>query len=121
MLTLLVACLVLVFVLAGFALLALVGLITVGVVSTSVFIGVHQRSATKGFLAFTLTTFAVIGCALGCASGEILYRILHQGTVATSLLLGAFVGLIAGILFGRIAFRLLQRFITYLRQKLTSS
>lgn len=99
-------------------LLIIFGLISFGVLSASVLIGINKKSFALGFKTFLVSTSTICGFLL-CGFGFwILNQFLHWWTTQTALTIGAALGLFAGLAFGLISFYVLQRLTTYLKHQL---
>lgn len=99
-------------------LLIIFGLISFGILSASVLIGINRKSFALGFKTFLVSTSTIFGLLLCGLGFWILNQILHWWTTQTALTIGAALGLLAGLAFGLIAFYVLQRLTTYLRDQL---
>ena len=106
-------------ILAALAVLAILGLIPIGIITTSIFVGIQKRSAEKGFKFFLVLTAAMGGTVMGGLSAFLFHYLLHsQYTIPTVIAAGAFLGLIAGIAFGNILFYVFQRLVVFVKQKM---
>jgi len=101
-------------------LLALFGLVTAGILSAGVLVGLYRKSNSAGFK----TIMAVTGCLSGVLIGEIAFYLinrayqLHLSGVAV-LGIGGFCGLVGGMLLGIVMFLLIRAFLNYCRAKLS--
>ena len=114
---------IMVFVGAGIALTLLglsivFGLISFGILSTSIIVGLNKKSFAKGFKTFIILE-STIGGLLFCSAGFwLLNRIVHWWTGQTAILTGVTCGLIAGLVFGLLVNYVLQRVTNYFKTKL---
>ena len=79
------------------------GLLALGVLSTSVAVGLYKRSIASGFKTLVISTSTVGGSIIGALGIFILFKITHWGNVPFSTLAGAIGGSIAGLCFGFLA------------------
>jgi hypothetical protein len=99
-------------------LLLLFGIIAVGLISSSVLVGLYNKSFLKGFRIFIIGS-STIGCLiLGTACFIIYNKIVHYWTLQTSIFVGALSGSIAGFLLGIILFYVTQKLIRFFYSKL---
>jgi len=107
-------------VVATLAMLALFGLVTAGILSAGILVGLYRKSITSGFK----TVVAVTGCLSGILIGEIAFYLinrlyhLHLSGVSV-LLIGGFCGLVGGLVLGLVLFLLIRIFLNYCRAKLS--
>jgi len=105
-------------VLTVLGLLIIFGLVSFGILSTSIIVGLNKKSFAKGFKTFIILA-STIGGLLFCGVGFwFLNIIVHWWTTQTAIITGATFGLIAGFAFGLSAYYILQRLTTYFKQKL---
>ena len=103
------------------ALLIIFGLISVGILSASILVGVNKKSLATGFKTF-LVSSSTIGGLVICGLGLwLLNKITHWWTTKTAIIIGATCGLLAGFIFGLLAFYILQQLTTFLKKKLNLS
>ena len=94
------------------------GLVSFGILSTSIIVGLNKKSFAKGFKTFIILA-STIGGLLFCGAGFwLLNKIVHWWTGQTAILTGATCGLIAGLVFGLLANYILQRVTNYFKTKL---
>jgi hypothetical protein len=93
-------------------------LVSIGVLSAAVLIGLNQKSYTAGFKIFVVLGSAVGGIFLGSAGFWVLNKIMKWWTTETALLSGSFAGLIGGLLFGYTCWYVLRRLTGYFKAKL---
>ena len=97
------------------------GLISVGILSASILVGVNKKSLATGFKTF-LVSSSTIGGLVICGLGLwLLNKITHWWTTKTAIIIGATCGLLAGFIFGLLAFYILQQLTTFLKKKLNLS
>lgn len=87
-------------VLTAFILLVLLGLVSWGVISASVIVGLHTRSFQKGFRTFVKLASAIGGGIFGAIALVLLNYVVHWYSVQAAALVGFFSGLLAGLLLG---------------------
>jgi hypothetical protein len=108
-------------VLTVIGLLLLFGLISIGILSASIIVGLNKKSFAKGFKTF-LVSSSIIGALIICSfSFYVLNKVVHWWTTGTAASIGLIVGLISGITFGLTAFYVIQRLTTYLKAQLKLS
>lgn len=100
-------------------LLLLFSFVLLGILSSSVFVGLNRRSFTSGFKTFVVSTFSIGGIGLGIS---LLYLTnylfnLHLSHT-TTLWMGGGVGLVAGVLLGLLSFILLQQLLGFFKQRI---
>jgi hypothetical protein len=95
-----------------FALLIIFGLISFGILSASVMVGLNKKSFETGFKTFLVSASAVGGLILCGFSFWLLNKILHWWTAETAIATGAILGFLTGLAFGFIAFYILKRLTT---------
>ncbi|MBS1664682.1 MAG: hypothetical protein JST68_26795 [Bacteroidetes bacterium] len=106
--------------LAIISLFALLALVSAGVLSTSILVGLYRKSLAAGF-----KTAIVLTCSLGSAFlGTIIFWLINRIfqihlNPPTAALIGAFSGLLGGILLGLILNSIIRLFLKYCRQKLS--
>ncbi len=95
-------------------LLLLFGLISTGILSASVMIGLNKKSFTKGFRAFIFS----FGCVFGTLSGIGFFLFLHKvsrwWTMNETLLMGSFAGLLSGFLCSVFVFFIFRKLSSFL-------
>jgi hypothetical protein len=94
------------------------GLVSAGILSTSIIVGLNKKSFTKGFKTFILIVSTITGLLVGCFSFVVIHKINHWWTIKESIISGAISGLLGGFVFGLLLFYILRRLTTYFRQKL---
>lgn len=98
--------------------LVISALISLGVLSAAVLVGLNKKSYTAGFKTFIVLGSAVGGIFLGSAGFWVLNKIMKWWTTEIALLSGSFVGFIAGLLFGYTSWYVLRRLTAYVKEKL---
>jgi hypothetical protein len=95
-------------------LLLLSGLISAGIVSVSILVGISQKSVAKGFKTFLLSAASVSGSLSGAI---MLFAInnffLHRITGMNAALIGALAGFLGGMIVAFFIFRVLQWIFNY--------
>jgi len=99
-------------------LVALFGLVSLGIVSASLLIGLYQKSVEKGFRSFVVLICSTGGMTVGAMAFVVLNQLMHWVSLQTALLTGAGCGLGAGILLGYVNFILLKRLTRYFKNRL---
>ena len=99
-------------------LLILFGLVSFGILSTSIIVGLNKKSFAKGFKTFIVLTSTVVGPLLFSVGFWLLNKVVHWWTVQTAIITGATLGLMAGLIFGQLVYYILQRLTAYFKQKL---
>ena len=100
------------------ALLIISGLISFGILSTSILVGLNKKSFATGFKTFIVLTSTIGGLLLGGTCFWLLNKVLHWWTVKTAIIIGGTCGLLSGLLFGILTFYILQRLTNYIKEKL---
>lgn len=100
-------------------LLGIFAMVSFGILSSSIIVGIYTRSITKAFKTlFTLCSIAA-GGVFGCIILYALNAFTHWYKAADAILMGGMFGLVAGLAGGMISFYFLQRLIAWLRSKIT--
>jgi hypothetical protein len=103
-------------------LLLLLGLalVSAGILSTSIVVGLYKRSFTAGFRVFLLLFCSMAGLATGGLGLWLINRFFHLHWIPRiAALTGAGGGFIGGLLLGLVLFILIRVFLKYCRQKLS--
>jgi hypothetical protein len=79
------------------------GLLAVGILSTSVAVGLYKKSLASGFKTLIVSSSTTVGAILGFIVTYIIYVLIHQGNIAALLIIGASSGAIGGLGFGYLA------------------
>jgi hypothetical protein len=117
-------CLILVSVGAGIvltiaAITVVFGMVTFGIASASLIVGLNKKSFTKGFKTFLVLILSIGGFLVGMILLYISNRIFHlQFSRSNILTIGGLSGLIGGFILGFIAFRIFQKLTELFRRKL---
>lgn len=93
-------------------------LVSIGVLSAAVLVGLNKKSYTAGFKTLVVLGSAVGGIFLGSAGFWVLNKIMKWWPLETALISGAFAGLIGGLLFGYTCWYVLRRLTGYFKSKL---
>lgn len=96
----------------------LLGLVTAGVVSASVFTGLYKKSFATGFKVFLLLSCSVGGAITFAVLFALTTTVLNWHDLSTAALFGAAFGFISGMFFGFLAFYVLQRIVIYFKARL---
>ncbi len=105
-------------VMAAVALFLFTGLVLLGVVSTSLLIGLKERSVAKGFQVFVILSTTLGGIAAGGLGIFVLNSVLHWWSPTPALVYGMAGGLIAGLLLGYGLAHLIHRVLAMLQRRL---
>ncbi len=103
----------------GFLLICFVmALMALGLLSTSIVVGIYKRSAAAGFKTFLMVLFGFSCAMIGCF-GLIIFNGLLDWTYSNLLLItiGLTAGGIGGLILGLISFRVLRYFGRYAAMK----
>lgn len=98
--------------------LVISALVSLGVLSAAVLVGLNRKSYTAGFKTFVVLGSAIGGIFLGSAGFWVLNKITKWWPLETALLSGALAGLIGGLLFGYTSWYVLRRLTAYVKEKL---
>lgn len=100
--------------------LILIGLISAGLISTSVLVGYQQKSVSKGFKTFFISTSILGSTIVSVIFFRVLNSIYDWTTPSNSIIFGFFFGLISGGLLGILIFIALKKIIFILNKKYQS-
>ncbi|MBS1603757.1 MAG: hypothetical protein JST42_13895, partial [Bacteroidetes bacterium] len=105
---------------ATLVLLLLFALVSAGILSAGILVGLYRRSLSAAFT----TILSLICCGTimiaGAISFSLINRIFHIDlTTSTALLIGAFSGLLGGLLLSFTLSGIIRTFLNYCRQKLS--
>lgn len=100
------------------ALVAIFGLISMGALSASLIVGIHQKSVTKGFKAFAIVFTTAASGFLGAVLFWLLNSILKWSTDLVAVGTGFSIGLISGFLTGIAIAYAIQKIAPILRSAL---
>ncbi len=105
-------------VVATLILLLLFGVIAIGLISSSILVGLYNKSFLKGFKIFIIGG-STMGCTiLGIGSFIIYNKIVHYWSLQTSVFVGILSGSIAGFLLGIIIFYTVRKLTGFFYSKL---
>ncbi|HEV2482249.1 MAG TPA: hypothetical protein VGS79_21440 [Puia sp.] len=105
-------------VLVGF-LAVLFLLVSAGVFSTSVLMGMYRRSVAAGFRTLLMIICGLAGLFTGAVGLWLVGRIFHlHWKPQTALVTGAFGGLVGGVVLGLVLFFIFNTFFRYCRRRL---
>jgi len=94
-------------------------LVSAGVFSTSVLVGMYRRSAAAGFRTLLMIVCGLAGFFTGAVGVWLTGRIFHLHWKAqTALLTGALGGLVGGVVLGLVLFFIFNTFFRYCRRRL---
>lgn len=106
-------------VVAAVGFLLLFGFVSLGVISASVMVGLHQKSLSFGFRTAVYLFGAIGGVFLGMVAFPLLGLVLEMTQdVGAPMLLGGACGLIAGLLSGHLFLRMLSWTGAHFRRKI---
>ncbi len=101
-------------------LLALFALISAGIASLGILVGLYRRSLGAGFKTVLYMGCSLAGTLAGAPVFWLINRFFHLHlTSRTAVLTGACSGLLGGLLLGMMLFILIRVFLEYCRQKLS--
>jgi hypothetical protein len=104
--------------LAVAALLLVFGLVSAGILSVSVLVGLRKRSFEKGFRIFVLFSSTTVAVCIGNGGSYLMNRIFHlQFSGKTVLAIGTMSGLVGGVTLGLVLYAILKRLTTYFKTK----
>lgn len=92
-------------------------LVSVGVLSTSVIVGLNKRSFTKGFKTFIYLLPSSFGLLLGSLGLALLNMVTHWFSTGVATLIGAASGLTAGLCIGILLLFAIQRLTTHYKRR----
>ena len=92
--------------------------VSVGVLSTSIIVGLHKKSFEKGFKIFIISSSTLAGTLLFTVVFWAINHIMHWFKTQTALLMGAGFGLFSGLILGLLVFYVLKKLSDYLKGKL---
>lgn len=95
-------------------------LISAGIVSTSIVVGLYRRSLAAGFKTLLGLVCGAGGVIIGAIAFWLINHFFHIHLKdATAVLAGAASGLLGGLLLGMVIFWLIRMFLEFCRQKLS--
>lgn len=99
-------------------LLIFFGLVSFGVLSTSLVVGINSRSIKSGFKTLVMLSSTIGGLLLGSVGFWFQNRVQHWWTSEFALISGAICGLFVGLLFGLLTVYVFRRLTNYFKRKL---
>ncbi len=105
-------------VLTVLALLFVFGMVSFGVLSTSIIVGLHKKSVAEGFKIFVVLGASVFGLLGGSLVFWLVNEINKWCSATEAVIWGSSTGLIAGFGFGVLAFYILKRLTIIFKEKL---
>ena len=96
----------------------LFGLITTGVLSVSVMVGLNKKSFMTGFKTFVITCSTVFSAMIMALSFFIYNKIVHWWSGEKAALIGVSIGLLAGFLLGNLVMVIVRRLTQFFKTKL---
>lgn len=99
------------------AIVAVLGLVSLGIVSASLLVGVSQKSVSKGF-----KTFVILSCVVAGATGFgliswLLCVLFEWSAIFTIIAAGIITGMLSGLIFGIVANYILGKAAFYIKGK----
>ena len=91
---------------------------SVGVLSTSIIVGLHKKSFEKGFKVFIISSSTLAGTLLFTVVFWAINHLMHWFKTKTALFMGAGFGLVSGFILGVLVFYVLKKLSNYLKGKL---
>ncbi len=95
-------------------------LVSAGVLSTSVIVGLNKRSFTKGFKTFIYLFPSSFGLLIGALGLALLNMVMHWFSPGAATLIGATAGLTAGLFIGFLLLFAIQRITTHYKRRFYS-
>ncbi|MFC7772386.1 hypothetical protein ACFQY1_00790 [Flavobacterium sp. GCM10027622] len=92
--------------------------ITLGAISTSVLVGIHQKSVTAGFRTFMMVFSTFSFAVIGMVAFWLLNQITHWWSTTKAIIVGLTTGLIGGLIIGIVLAIVIQKVATLLKNKL---
>jgi hypothetical protein len=108
-------------VLAVLGLFVVFGLVSAGILSTSIIVALSRRSLADGFKTSILLTVTIISTIGWCIFFLLYNAVVHWWTMPTAALVGSTLGLVTGILFGFSLIFIIRRMAAFFRRKLDLS
>lgn len=101
-------------------LLAILGLGFIGIISSSILIGLYKKSFETGFKLFAILGFGFVGMIFSSIVFSFLNFVLKKTLFEYAFGVGTLIGLIAGLLSGLIVFRILKYLLLRYKNNLDS-
>ena len=98
----------------------LFGLIAAGILSTSILVGLHNKSFEKGFTTFLISVTTLGGLLIGSIGFWGLNKIMHWFTTQTALIIGSSGGLLTGLLLGILLSYVIRKVTALLKERLAN-
>jgi hypothetical protein len=92
--------------------------VSVGIVSTSIIVGLHKKSFERGFKIFIISSSSFAGTLLFTIVFWAINHVMHWFTTKTALLTGACFGLVSGFILGLLVAYILKKLTNYFKGKL---
>ena len=102
---------------AVFILLTIIGVISAGVISTSMINGYHQKSISKAFSTLVILSFTIVSLITGTLIPLIVIEIYEIPNVQFLIVVGSLIGLLVGYGLGLLALFFIKFTIIYFKQK----
>ena len=100
-------------------LFALFALVSLGIISTSILVGVQQRSYSKGFKSFILLSATLLGAGVGGMGMIFINRFLHLNLIPLhGWLSGIAIGLVAGLILSKLILITINRLVSYFKSRI---
>ena len=97
--------------------LIIVGLISFGVISTSVLVGLQQKSFLKGFKTFLMLAATIGGVFIGGAGLWLLNKFTHWWSEKFALLSGSVLGFLSGLILGFLVIYVFRKLTVYFKKQ----
>jgi hypothetical protein len=94
------------------------GLVSFGILSTSIIVGLNKKSFATGFKTLVVLTSTFGGLIIFSGGFWILNKIAHWWSTQTALITGATCGILTGLTFGLTAYYILRRLTSYFTRQL---
>jgi hypothetical protein len=99
-------------------LLIFFSLISFGVLSTSILVGVYQKSFESGFKTFFVGISGIVSVFLSVVFFSLLNTITEWWSFHAAILYGFVLGLSSGVIFGYLGYRVFQLILNYFKTRL---
>ncbi|HTE25593.1 hypothetical protein [Flavitalea sp.] len=93
------------------------GFVSIGIITTSVYIGLRKRSVSKGVNAFIMTCTSLFGIISGGISTLVLNKIYTWTTTGPAIATGIVAGLLGGLILGLFINRMFALLINFTDKK----
>ena len=104
-------------ILALLGMMAMVLLVSMGIISTSIMVGLNKKSFESGFKTFILLSAAIGGTCICTTGFWLLNALLGWVSTTAAVLMGAVFGLVSGLVFGYALYYLIRGVTNYYKRK----